>query len=74
MVQVKNEIQSKQIDLSVLKGKKAIRNIVPYPPGVPYIKKNDLFTDAHLAEIMQQLKNNVKIEGLEDTLDYYTER
>ena len=74
MVEVKEEQNTKTIELSALIGKKAVRNIVPYPPGVPIIKSGDLITERDVTEIMQLRINNVKIEGLEDTLDYYTER
>lgn len=74
MTEVKEEQNTTTIDLSALIGKKAVRNIVPYPPGVPIIKSGDLITERDVTEIMQLRINNVKIEGLEDTLDYYTER
>lgn len=64
----------KKMDVSVLKGKKAVRKIVPYPPGVPIMHEGEIFTPSRLEVIMQHRENNVKIEGLEDNLDYYTER
>ncbi|CAM2807265.1 hypothetical protein [Salinicoccus roseus] len=58
-----------QVD--ILKGRICVKSIVPYPPGVPLVRENEVITGSHLKSIKHYLHNHVRIEGIKYNLQYY---
>lgn len=58
-------------DLSFLIGKRAVRPVVPYPPGVPIIHAGEHFTHDIIKTIIHKRYYHVKMEGIEDNIECY---
>lgn len=58
-------------DLEILKNKKCIRTIVPYPPGVPLVHEGETITEDHMNCLTHYAYNHVRIEGIQYNLEYY---
>ena len=65
------ETEIEDIDLDFLIDKTCIDNVVPYPPGVPLVLKGDTFTCDDIKTVKQYLFNRVKIEGIDNNINYY---
>ncbi|MCK1976677.1 hypothetical protein LNK15_06355 [Jeotgalicoccus huakuii] len=65
------ENHSNDVDLNFLIDKTCIENVVPYPPGVPLVLKGCVFTKDDIKTVKQYLFNHVKIEGIDNNINYY---
>lgn len=63
--------EGKSEDLSILLDKICVKNIVPYPPGVPLVLKGNRISARYLKTIKHYRVNHVKIEGIEYNINYY---
>lgn len=58
----------------LLMNKVCIQHIIPYPPGVPLVRKGDEITEEDIKRLIHLSKNRVKIEGVMGNIEYYTDR
>lgn len=59
------------IDIKFLMGKKCIRSVIPYPPGVPLVFEGESFNAKVIETLYTYLSNHVKIEGIKENINYY---
>lgn len=60
-------------DITQLLNKICIQHIIPYPPGVPLIRKGEVITEEDIKSLIHLMANRVKIEGIRNNIDYYTD-
>lgn len=60
--------------LSILMNKTCIQHIIPYPPGIPLVRKDEIITEEDIKRLIYLTENRVKIEGITSNLEYYKDR
>lgn len=61
-------------DYTHLMNKICIQHIIPYPPGVPMIRKGHVITEEDIKSLIHLTRNRVKIEGIRNNLEYYRDK
>ncbi|MFC3899472.1 aminotransferase class I/II-fold pyridoxal phosphate-dependent enzyme [Aliicoccus persicus] len=70
---VKNDIKTND-ELYLLSNKVCIQHIIPYPPGVPFVRKGEVITAGDVKTLIHLYQNRVKIEGVTSNIEYYIDR
>ncbi|WP_342388098.1 hypothetical protein [Salinicoccus bachuensis] len=66
------KLEPAEAEVDILEGRRCVKTIVPYPPGIPLVHENEVITQAHLKSIKHYLYNHVRIEGIKYNLQYYS--
>lgn len=61
-------------DITHLMNRVCIQHIIPYPPGIPLIRKGQVITEEDIKSLIHLRQNRVKIEGIKNNLEYYTDK